>query len=44
MVLLIAGVTAALAAALTFGFISPTETAAVRIRAVPDTGNVDVLE
>jgi hypothetical protein len=44
MVLLIAGVTAALACALTLGFISPAETAPVRIRAIADAGNVDVLE
>ncbi len=44
LVLLAAGVTAALAAALTFGFISPTETAPVRIRAVPDTGTPEMLD
>ena len=44
LVLLAAGVTAALAAALTFGFISPAETAPVRLRAVPDTGLPEMLD
>jgi hypothetical protein len=44
LVLLAAGLTAALAAALTFAFISPAETAPVRIRAVPDTGLVEILD
>jgi hypothetical protein len=44
LVLLAAGVTAALAAALTFAFISPTETAPVRIRAVADTGLAEILD
>jgi MFS family permease len=44
LVLLAAGVTAALAAALTFGFISSAETAQVRIRAVPDTGTPEMLD
>ena len=43
-VLLVAGVTAALAAALTFGFVSPTETAPVRIRAAPDVGSPELLD
>ncbi len=44
LVLLAAGVTAALAAALTFGFVSPIETAPVRIRAVADTGTPELLD
>jgi EmrB/QacA subfamily drug resistance transporter len=44
LVLVAAGVTAALAAALTFAFISPAETAPVRIRAVPDTGTPEMLD
>ena len=44
LVLLVAGVTAAFAAALTFAFISPAETAPVRIRAVPDTGTPEMLD
>jgi hypothetical protein len=44
LVLLAAGVTAALAAALTFVLISTTETAPVRMRAVPDTGNPEMLD
>ena len=43
-VLIVAGVTAALAAALTFGFVSPAETAPVRLRAVPDTGTPELLD
>src|ERR1700677_3812615 len=43
-VLLAAGVTAALAAALTFGFVSPAETAPVRMRAAPDTASSELLE
>ena len=44
LVLLAAGVTAALAAALTFGFVSPTETAPVRIRAAPEMATPDFLD
>ena len=44
LVLVAAGVTAALAAALTFGFISSAETAPVRIRAVPDTATPEMLD
>ena len=44
MVLVVAGVTAALAAALTFGFVSPAETAPARIRAVPDLGSPEMLD
>jgi hypothetical protein len=44
LVLLAAGVTAALAAALTFGFVSPVETAPARLRAVPDTGTSELLD
>ena len=43
-VLIVAGVTAALAAALTFGFVSPVETAPIRLRAVPDTGTPELLD
>jgi hypothetical protein len=43
-VLLAAGVTAALAAALTFGFVSPAETAPVRMRAAPDTATSELLD
>jgi hypothetical protein len=43
-VLVAAGVTAALAAALTFGFISPAETAPARIRTVPDMGTPEMLD
>jgi MFS family permease len=44
LVLPAAGVTAALAAALTFALISAAEPAPVRIRAVPDTGLVEILD
>jgi MFS family permease len=44
LVLLAAGVTAALAAALTFGFVSPVETAPARLRAVPGTGTSELLD
>jgi hypothetical protein len=44
LVLLAAGMTAALAAALTFGFVSPVETAPVRLRAVPDTGTPELVD
>jgi EmrB/QacA subfamily drug resistance transporter len=43
-VLIVAGVTAALAAALTFGLVSPAETAPVRLRAVADTGLAEILD
>ncbi len=43
-VLIVAGVTAALAAALTFGLVSPAETAPARLRAVPDTGTPELLD
>ena len=43
-VLLAAGVTAALAVVLTFGFVSPAETAPVRLRAVLDTGTPEILD
>ena len=43
-VLLAAGVTAALAAALTFGFVSPAETAPVRLRAAPETAIPELLD
>jgi hypothetical protein len=41
---LAAGVTAALAAALTFAFISPVETAPVRLRATPETAIPELLD
>jgi hypothetical protein len=44
LVLLAAGVTAALAAALTFAFISPVETAPVRLRAAPETAIPELLD
>jgi MFS family permease len=44
LVLLAAGVTAALAAALTFGFVSPAETAPVRLRAAPETAIPELLD
>jgi hypothetical protein len=43
-VLIVAGVMAALAAALTFGLVSPAETAPIRLRAVPDTGTPELLD
>jgi MFS family permease len=43
-VLLVAGVTAALAAALTFAFVNPVETAPVRLRAVADTGTSELFD
>jgi EmrB/QacA subfamily drug resistance transporter len=44
LVLLAAGVTAALAAALTFGFVSPVDTAPIRLHAVPDTATPELLD
>ncbi len=44
LVLLAAGVTSALAAALTFAFVSPVETAPVRLRAVPETATSELLD
>jgi EmrB/QacA subfamily drug resistance transporter len=44
LVLLAAGVTAALAAALTFAFVSPVETAPIRLRAVPETATPELLD
>ena len=44
LVLLAAGVTAALAAALTFAFVSPAETAPVRLRAAPEMATPELLD
>ena len=44
LVLLAAAVTAALAAGLTFAFISPVETAPVRLRAAPETAIPEFLD
>jgi hypothetical protein len=44
LVLLAAGVTAALAAALTFAFVCPVETAPIRLRAVPETATPELLD
>jgi EmrB/QacA subfamily drug resistance transporter len=42
--LLVAGVVAALAAGLTFAFVSPVETAPVRLRGAPETAMPDLLD
>jgi hypothetical protein len=44
LVLLAAGVTAALAAGLTFAFVSPVETAPVRLRAAPEMATPEFLD
>ena len=44
LVLLVAGAVAALAAGLTFAFVSPVETAPVRLRAAPETATPDLLD
>jgi hypothetical protein len=44
LVLLVAGAVAALAAGLTFGFVSPAETAPVRLHAAPETAIPELLD
>ena len=44
LVLLVAGAVAALAAGLTFAFVSPVETAPVRLRAAPETAIPELLD
>ena len=44
LVLLVAGAVAAVAAALTFAFVSPAETAPVRLRAAPETATPEFLD
>ena len=44
LVLLVAGAFAALAAALTFAFVSPAETAPVRLRAAPESEIPELLD
>jgi hypothetical protein len=44
LVLLVAGAVAALAAGLTFAFVSPAETAPVRLRAAPETAIPELLD
>ena len=44
LVLLVAGVVAALAAGLTFAFVSSVETAPVRLRAAPETATPELLD
>jgi hypothetical protein len=44
LVLLVASAVAALAAGLTYAFVSPVETAPVRLRAAPDTGTPELLD
>ena len=44
LVLLVAGVTAAVAAALTFAFVSPAETAPIRLRAAPERAIPELLD
>jgi hypothetical protein len=43
-VLLVAGFVAAVAAGLTFAFVSPVETAAVRLRAAPEAPAPEFLD